>query len=321
MSRGQKLTKNPAPIAVFAFNRPAHLKKTLSALSNNIGAKDSHLYLFVDGPRNSGDLNSINACIKVGNEFSHNFKTMALQQSKSNKGLANSIISGITLVLQNYPKVIVVEDDLVTSPYFLDFINRGLERYQDKNDVASIHGFVLPFINPISKPFFLKGADCWGWGTWSDRWELFNPDGQFLLDELCAKNLIDEFNLGGSYSFSEMLEDQIAGKNNSWAIRWHASMFLRNKLTLYPAQTYVENIGFDGSGTHTGETNIFYSPVSKSSQVLPKKITVSEEAFQELSKWYREVYFGKRTSINKKLKTPYLVLRNFLKRIFRKIFR
>jgi hypothetical protein len=321
MPRGYKLTENLAPIAVFAFNRPTHLEKTLSALSENIGAKDSNLYLFVDGPRNSEDLNLINACIKIGNGFSKNFKTLKLEQNQLNKGLANSIISGITLVLQSYPKVIVVEDDLVTSPYFLDFINRGLEQYQNQKAVASIHGFVLPFTNPISKPFFMKGADCWGWGTWTDRWELFNPDGQSLLDELRSKNLVYEFDLDGSYSFSEMLENQIAGKNNSWAIRWHASMFLRNKLTLYPAQTYVENIGFDGSGTHTGETNIFYSPISKALQELPKEVSVSEEGFRETSKWYRDVYFGKQAKINKKIKVPYLVLRNFLKRIFRKTFR
>jgi hypothetical protein len=306
---------------VFAFNRPVHLKKTLSALSKNIGAKDSNLYLFVDGPRNSEDRRTINACIKVGNEFSDNFKTFEVKQSHVNNGLANSIIFGITHVLQNHPKVIVVEDDLVTSPYFLDFINRGLERYQNEKDVASIHGFVLPFTNPISEPFFMKGADCWGWGTWSNRWELFNPDGQVLLEELRSKNLIDEFNLDGSYSFSEMLENQIAGKNNSWAIRWHASMFLRNKLTLYPAQTYVENIGFDGSGTHTGETSIFYSPVSQASQDLPMEMTVSEEGFKEMSKWYREVYFGKQARINKSFKIPYLVYKNFLRRIFRKIFK
>ncbi len=315
------MSKKLAPIVVFAFNRPVHLKKTLSALSKNIGAKDSNLYLFVDGPRNSEDRRTINACIKVGNEFSDNFKTFEVKQSHVNNGLANSIIFGITHVLQNHPKVIVVEDDLVTSPYFLDFINRGLERYQNEKDVASIHGFVLPFTNPISEPFFMKGADCWGWGTWSNRWELFNPDGQVLLEELRSKNLIDEFNLDGSYSFSEMLENQIAGKNNSWAIRWHASMFLRNKLTLYPAQTYVENIGFDGSGTHTGETSIFYSPVSQASQDLPMEMTVSEEGFKEMSKWYREVYFGKQARINKSFKIPYLVYKNFLRRIFRKIFK
>ena len=315
------MTKNLAPIAVFAFNRPVHLKKTLSALSKNIGAKDSDLYLFVDGPRNNEDRRTSNICVKVGNEFSDNFKTFELKQSHANNGLANSIISGVNQVLQNHPKVIVVEDDLVTSPYFLDFINRGLERYQNEKDVASIHGFVLPFTNPISEPFFMKGADCWGWGTWSNRWELFNPDGQILLQELRSQNLIDEFNLGGSYSFSEMLENQIAGKNNSWAIRWHASMFLRNKLTLYPAQTYVENIGFDGSGTHTGATSIYYSPISESSQNLPKEITASEEGFKEMSKWYREVYFGRQARINKSFKAPYLACRNFLRRIFRKIFK
>jgi len=310
-----------SPIAVFGFNRPAHLSQTLAALSENFGAEESDLFIFIDGPRDTYDAALIQACVEVSNEFIDRFRSFKLVQGPSNRGLAKSIISGISAVLEDYPTVIVVEDDLVTSPYFLDFINRGLDRFADDPEVASIHGFVTPFRRPLNEPFFLRGADCWGWGTWRDRWHLFNPDGQELLDQLESRELLSEFDLGGAYSFSGMLKDQIAGKNNSWAIRWHASMFLQNKLTLYPARTYVVNIGFDGSGTHTGHTSIYESELSLVQQQLPSKIEASQTGVRELSLWYREVYFGKTRQIKKALIFPYFRINSFLKRIVRKIFR
>lgn len=310
-----------SPIVVFGFNRPVHLRQTLAALSENFGAEESDLFIFIDGPRDTNDAALIQACVQVSNEFVDRFKSFKLFQGPSNQGLATSIISGISAVLENYSTVIVVEDDLVTSPFFLDFINRGLDRYANDQEVASIHGFVTPFRNPLNEPFFMRGADCWGWGTWRDRWELFNPNGQELLDQLESRELLNEFDLSGTYPFSGMLNDQISGKNNSWAIRWHASMFLQNKLTLYPARTYVVNIGFDGSGTHTGHTSIYESELSLVQQQLPDKIEGSQAGARELSRWYREVYFGKTRKIKKILIIPYLRFSNFLKRIVRKILR
>jgi hypothetical protein len=307
--------ENLSPIAVFAFNRPIHLEKTLAALSKNIGASKSILNLFIDGPRNMADEILNRECQSIGKKFSDNFLGLTIEQSQHNRGLANSIISGINQVLKDNPRIVVVEDDLVTSPYFLDFINRGLNEYVDEKKVASIHGFVLPFARKMPKPFFLRGADCWGWGTWSDRWDLFNPDGQILLNQLQSKNLVNQFNLGGAYPFTEMLEDQIAGRNNSWAIRWHASMYLHDKLTLYPSQTYIENIGFDGSGTHTGQTSIFFSEISTERQELPNEIKESKKGFMEMSKWYTDVYFSKRTRLHKFFKNTYFKSKNLLKRI------
>ncbi len=313
--------KNLAPIAVFAFNRPMHLNKTLFALSKNFGALDSELYVFIDGPRNNEDLPLIRECVSTSEKYSHMFKSFEIKVNQLNLGLANSIITGINNVLEISSTVIVVEDDLITSPYFLDFINRGLTKYQNQKKVASIHGFVLPFRKEMPKPFFIRGADCWGWGTWSDRWKHFDTNGQELLDQLKSKNLIKQFNLNDSYPFDQMLKDQIAGRNNSWAIRWHASMFLQEKLTLYPARTYVENIGFDGSGTHTGKTSIYYSQSAFYPQELPEKVFESKKGLNEMSNWYRRVYFGQRTKMNKSLKGFYLKSRNSLKCFLSNLFK
>lgn len=310
-----------SPIAVFGFNRPNHLLRTLAALSANVGAKNSPLFLFIDGPRNDEDKQLIHECLEISSNFQNQFSSFDVHKQDSNQGLARSIISGVSKVLENYSTVIVVEDDLVTSKLFLDFMNRGLKAYELNPEVASIHGFVTPFKKPLSQPFFMRGADCWGWATWRDRWKLFNPNGRELLDQLEAQGLVNGFDLGGAYPFSGMLKDQIAGKNNSWAIRWHASIFLQNKLTLYPARTYVVNIGFDGSGTHTGHTSIYDSELSQVQQQLPSKIEVSQAGIRELSRWYREVYFGKTRQIKKILIGPYLRVKNFLNRIVLKIFR
>jgi hypothetical protein len=277
--------------------------------------------LFIDGPRNDEDRHLIRECAELSSEFKNFFTSFLVQIQDSNQGLAKSIISGVTRVLENHSTVIVIEDDLVTSPLFLEFINLGLNRYANNQEVASVHGYVTPFKKPLREPFFMRGADCWGWGTWSDRWALFNTDGEELLEQLESKGLLDEFDLGGAYPFSGMLKDQIAGKNDSWAIRWHASMFLQNKLTLYPAQTYVLNIGFDGTGTHTGRTSIFDSELSLIEQQLPIKIEPSKTAVRELTRWYEEVYFGRGRRMKKMCMNLYCEVKNFLNWKVRKLFK
>lgn len=142
---------------------------------------------------------------------------------------------------------------MVTSPHFLNYMNESLERFADDDRVISVHGYVFPVQQALPEVFFLRGADCWGWGTWRRCWALFNPDGQALLNELKQRNLIKEFDFNGAYGYSQMLESQIQGTNDSWAIRWYASAFLADKLTLYPGRSLVNNIGNDSSGTHCGD--------------------------------------------------------------------
>ncbi|MGB4775168.1 MAG: glycosyltransferase family 2 protein, partial [Daejeonella sp.] len=174
----------------------------------------------------------------------------------------------VTEIVNKYERIIVLEDDLVTSPYFLQYMNDGLNVYKDCEEVISIHGYIYPVSVELPETFFIKGADCWGWATWKRGWDLFEPNGEKLLNEIIKRGLTYQFDFNGSYPYTQMLKDQIAGLNNSWAIRWNASAFLKNKLTLYPGKSLVQNIGNDGTGTHSGTSNTFNINLYSSSIIV-----------------------------------------------------
>ncbi|MFH1233603.1 MAG: glycosyltransferase family 2 protein [Patescibacteria group bacterium] len=263
---------NLAPIALFVYNRSWHTKQTIEALKNNKLATDSDLIIFSDGPKNN-DLNQqqVNKVRKYLKTIS-GFKNIKIVERLENYGLAKSIIIGVTEVINNYGRVIVIEDDLITSRYFLNYMNETLNLYKNDNEVISIHGFIYPIKEKLPETFFLRGADCWGWATWKRGWNLFETNGQKLLDELETKRLTQEFDFNNSYPFTQMLRDQIKKRNNSWAIRWYASAFLKNKLTLYPGQSLIKNIGFDNSGTHCSGIN----KINNKSNVKDIKIKVEK---------------------------------------------
>lgn len=243
-----------APIALFVYNRLTHTTKTIDALKANILADESELFIFADGAK-SEDGRAKVAEVREYIKTISGFKKVTVYEKERNIGLANSIISGVTEIVNQYGKVIVVEDDLVTSKYFLQYMNDGLNFYENEEKVISIHGYMYPVKRDLPEAFFIKGADCWGWATWKRGWDIFNSDGKYLLEQLKAKNLTKKFDFDGRYQYTKMLEDQIAGKVNSWAIRWYASAFLADKFTLYPGKSLVNNIGFDGSGTHCGPSD------------------------------------------------------------------
>ena len=245
-----------APICLFTYSRISHVKRTVQALLDNRLADSSDLIIFSDGAKSSDDQLAVNEvraylCTIKG------FKSIEIYRRPYNFGLAASIIDGISKILNTYDKVIVLEDDLVTSKYFLEYMNSALDRFLEDERVISIHGYVYPTKSLLPEAFFLPGADCWGWATWKRGWGIFNADGQHLLDQLKIRKLERDFDFDGSFPFTKMLQDNIKGKNNSWAIRWHASAFLANKLTLHPGRSLVQNIGNDGSGTHCGGTSDF----------------------------------------------------------------
>jgi hypothetical protein len=190
------------------------------------------------------------------------FRSVIINARSRNYGLANSIVPGVTEVLSDYERIIVLEDDMVTSPHFLSYMNEALDRFADDDRVISVHGYVYPVLQVLPEAFFLRGADCWGWATWRRGWALFNPDGHALLDELKRRDLLKAFDFNGAYGYSQMLESQIKGTNDSWAIRWYASAFLTDKLTLYPSRSLVHNIGNDSSGTHCGNNSIHDAALS-----------------------------------------------------------
>jgi len=287
-----------APIALFVYKRPLHTQKTLAALKANHWAKYSDLYIFADGPKNSfsdKDHEQLSKTRKLIKNIK-GFKKVTIKESRVNKGLATSVITGVTQLIDEYGSVIVIEDDLITGKGFIQYMNNALNLYKNQEEVISIHGYNLPIkVRNLTDTFFLKGADCWGWATWKRGWELYNPDTPFLIDQLVAKNMQASFNLNNSYPYMNMLKDQVDGKIDSWAINWYASAFLNNKLTLYPKKSLVTNIGLDGSGTHSGIKKFKNKPATKC------KIYAIPLQESDLALKYIEEYYSHTGSFIKKL--------------------
>jgi glycosyltransferase involved in cell wall biosynthesis len=245
-----------SPIALFAYNRPEKLKIAIESLANNELSGVSDLYVFVDGPKSTKDTFLIQDVIGIIQGV-NGFKSINLHTSEINLGLANSVRKGIDFVLSLAPTVVVIEDDLIMAPSFLQYVNEGLSRFKDDNRVASIQGYQYPIVPPLQKAVALRGADCWGWATWKDRWQSSIFDAKRLYEQIKLQNLESEFDLYGAMPYTQMLKDQIDGKIDSWAICWHASMFIKNYVSLYPVESLIINNGHDGKGTHGDKTRMF----------------------------------------------------------------
>jgi hypothetical protein len=214
-------------------------------LRENELADKSDLFVFSDGAK-TGEKERIDF-IRSYCKCINGFKSVKVIEREHNAGISTSIVGGVNWVLSQYPKVIVVEDDLVTSPYFLRYMNEALDFYENDDRVISISGYVYP-IKGLPETFFVKSADCLGWGTWKRGWELFDYRSQYLCDAIAEHRR--EFDFNNSYPFYKMLKKKANGKLDSWAINWYASAFLNNKYTLYPRQSLVRHIGNDALATH-----------------------------------------------------------------------
>ncbi|MEH0157816.1 hypothetical protein V6R21_27245 [Limibacter armeniacum] len=274
-----------APIVLFIYNRAWHTEKTLEALSQNNLADQSTLYIYADGPKDSAseaDLAEIAATRQVAHKKQW-CKEVHIIESDKNKGLADSIVEGVTAVVNQYGKVIVLEDDITTSKGFLQYMNDALNLYAEQPNVMHISGF-LPQQFPNAKQyelpetFFLTFMSCWGWATWKDAWAKINLDTGYLLEEINKENKLNAFNLDGAISFHQQLEWNLQGKMKTWAIKWFTSIFLEGGLCLYPKQTLVRNIGFDGSGENSGE--LYNNPyeVSVTNFITVSPIPIEESA-------------------------------------------
>lgn len=264
-----------APIALFVYSRLAHTKETINALQKNILASQSDLIIFSDTSKAEAQFEAVR---KV-REYIHQvdgFKTVTIVERPINLGLANSIIDGVTKLCNDFGKVIVLEDDLVTSPYFLQYMNNALDFYEKDENVVAVDAYMYPIKTTMPETFFLKDPGCWGWATWQRGWMLFESDGNKLLAQLKRRNLEKVFDYDGAYPYTQMLIDQIKEKNNSWAIRWYASIFLQDKLVLHVGQSLVLNIGNDNSGTHCGKTD-FYDVELNPQSVKIQKIALQED--------------------------------------------
>lgn len=280
-----------APIAVFGFNRPEHLETCLKSLEANSEARKSAVTIFIDGPRNSQEDSLVETTREVALK-KYSFASTEVIIREANMGLAPSIISGVNYVLDGSDRIIVLEDDLWVAPTFLDYMNKGLDKYRDFPKVASIHGYIFQFEQPLAEPFFLRGADCLGWATWKDRWNSISLDSGDLLKSIKEQELENLFNLNGAHSYTSALEGELKYGLHSWAIHWHASMFVQNRLTLYPGISLIQYLGADGSGTHfvLDKTHWDTDLSQKKSWEFPEILEESEEARSQLIGYFRRIW-------------------------------
>ncbi len=245
-----------APVLLFAYKRPRELKATLEALQANYLAPESDLYIFVDAPKRPEDAPKV-AEVQAVLDGATGFRNIYRDYATTNIGCADSIIRGISYVLDRFPTAIVVEDDIVTSPNFLDYMNQCLRQYKDNPNIYSISGYTFPFQRPAdyaSDTYFIPRHSPWGWATWRDRWQSIDWDmtdyPAFEKDRKQQK----AFMQGGS-DLVGMLRDQMEGRADAWDIRFCYNRFKANGLSVYPTLSKVQNIGFGEEATHTNIYN------------------------------------------------------------------
>ena len=246
---------NLAPIILFVYNRPEHTRKTIEFLSKNSLADSSKLFIFSDGPKNEKDEQKVSEVRKYLKNIK-GFKEIKITERKKNLGLANSVISGVSQILKSYEKVIVLEDDIISSPSFLKFMNDALDFYKADEKIFSVSGYPYPVKIPASynkDVFIAHRASSWGWGTWKDRWQKVDwelKDYSSLLKNIEDQNLLKE----AGEDLLPMLKAQIKDEVDSWAIRWTYTQLKNNAFCLYPVSPLCKNIGTDWSGTHSSSS-------------------------------------------------------------------
>lgn len=286
------MTNTYAPILLFVYNRPEHVRRNIQALLKNELAAESELFIYSDAAKDE----TSQAAVKEVRAFIRSiqgFKKITITERAENWGLARSIIDGVTTQINRYGRVIVLEDDLVVAPHFLQFMNDALETYRDEERVGHIQACDFTHDPSLPDTFLIKWTGSWGWGTWNRAWKHFNADGKALLTELESRKLTYTFDFNGKYGYTRMLRRQIEGKNNSWAIRWNASLFLKGILSLNVGKSLVQNEGFDGSGTNCGGGGLYASELYM--ERLPvKKISPIEENIQARNAYVR--YYARTNS-------------------------
>ncbi len=276
-----------APIVLFVYNRPKHTRKVLMALEKNLLASQSLLYVISDGPKNADAVEPVNAVRSIIRE-PWAFKHITIIERKNNLGLAENVIDGVTKVIQKHGRVIVLEDDLETSPWALTYFNDALERYEHNDRVMEISGYMYPLQHPkrLPKSFFFRVANSWGWATWGSAWEKFNPDIEELTKDFKRKDR-KRFSIDGKENFWKQVKEYKAGKINSWAIRWYLSVFKNNGLVLYPRYSMVQNLGTDGSGTHSDIDDTYRVELAQSRvKYFPEEIEENQKAYNAIKHFY-----------------------------------
>lgn len=304
--------RQTAPVVLFTYNRPEHTKKTIEALAKNELADETELFVFSDAAKKEQDAEKVEWIRTYVRQEVTGFKQVHLIVREENYGLAQNIIEGVTDIVNRYGKVIVMEDDLISNPYFLRFMNDGLARYENEKKVTGVTGYsFLDDRTDYEKRSYLCGltGTSWSWATWADRWAAFDAKAAGWERLVTDASYRKKFNYDNTYNFYQILKaQQQDAKTNSWAIRWYYTTFLQEGLILAPTQSLVSNDGWDGSGVHCGEGT---APTAL--HALPTKAAVTEfpDELVELPE------------VRKRLKKELIKISepNMLKRIYHNVFR
>lgn len=251
-----------APIILFTYNRPKHTAQTIAALKENALAHQSQLYIYQDGLKANTTQESQESHKKtkeyIQNLIAENaqkslFAQITFIERKDNLGLADSIIDGVSSVINAHGSAIVLEDDIIVSPVFLDYMNAALQTYKDETKVWSISAWGYPIeVNDLGDCYFWRVPHCWGWASWANRWVHYKRDISWVLENF-SQNDIDYINIEKSTNFFDHFILNAKGKIKTWAIFNYLISYKHNALTLCPSLSYIKQIGFDGSGVHCNE--------------------------------------------------------------------
>lgn len=249
-----------APICLFVYKRIDSLKLTVEALQKNYLSQQSDLYIFSDSAKALEDQKSVNTVREYLRSID-GFREVVIHESTQNNGLANSIIEGVSKILEDHKNVIVLEDDLVTTRNFLLFMNQALDYYDENTGIKSINGFSLKIkSNRKGDVFFHSRTYSWGWATWQNRWNKDTFSKKRIKQKITQEKL-DQFRESCGADAPKMLMDSLEGLNDSWYARWMYSHFEEDKLAVYPYKSKVRNVGFSKEGTHCKTINIFSSSI------------------------------------------------------------
>jgi GT2 family glycosyltransferase len=238
-----------APIAIFVYRRPEHTRRLLESLLANPGAAHAPVHVFSDAPRADAHVAAVSETRRVVR--ASGFRNLTIVERDRNLGLARSVIDGVGRLSREHGRVIVLEDDLLLAPTFLGYMNAALERYRETPNVFGVSGFLYSVdVGDRTDAVFLPFISSWGWATWDRAWNAFDPEARGYAALRADRQLRRRFDLDGNYDFFDMLEAQMQGRIDSWALRWYLSVFMRGGLTLFPARSLVENRGFGGEGEH-----------------------------------------------------------------------
>ena len=277
-----------APVIMFVYNRLDSVEQTIENLKRNELAEQAELFIFSDAAKKESQVENVSLVRNYIHKID-GFKSVHIIEAEKNKGLAKSVITGVTEIINEKGKVIVVEDDLITSPQFLTFMNDALDFYEDEKKIWSISGYQFPFELPETYTKSLYAAyrsSSWGWATWKDRWETIDWEVKDYSSYKYNPLRIAKFCKGGT-DLDKMLRYQMQGKIDSWAIRWCYNQCKQDKYTIYPVKSLVNNIGTDGRGTHCDPTSVRFRQTLATS--FKYEFEHNLPADREVMKKYRKI--------------------------------